>query len=66
MAEMTLGARRAISIAEKIFPRDIGRQRDLARDIIDAIGLCESEFAAEIIQRMKAQDSAAVSGAKEP
>jgi hypothetical protein len=53
MAEqMTTGAREAIRIAESIFPRDLTRQRDLARQIIGAINLCEAEFAQEIIRRM--------------
>ena len=62
MAEMTPGARRAISIAEKIFPDDLVRQRDLARDIIDAIGLCESEFAQEIVQRLRSGTLTRVGG----
>lgn len=54
MAEtMTTGACEAIRIAEKIFPKDLTRQRDLAREIIDAISLCENEFAQEIIRRIK-------------
>jgi hypothetical protein len=50
--QMTTGAREAIRIAESIFPRDLTRQRDLARQIIGAINLCEAEFAQEIIRRM--------------
>lgn len=53
MAEMTTGAKLAIHIAEKTFPADLIRQRDLARDIIDAINLSEAEFAREIIQKIK-------------
>jgi hypothetical protein len=51
--QINTGAREAIRIAEKIFPDDMTRQRDLARDIIGAINLCENEFAQEIIGRMK-------------
>jgi DnaJ-domain-containing protein 1 len=66
MVEMTNGARRAIYIAEKIFPNDLARQRDLARDIIDAINLCESEFAQEIIQRMRVEPRPAVGHVSTP
>jgi hypothetical protein len=51
--QMTTGAREAIRIAESIFPTDLTRQRDLAREIIGAINLCEAEFAQEIMRRMR-------------
>lgn len=54
---MTTGAREAIRIAEKIFPTDMRRQRDLARDIIGAINLCEAEFGEEIVRRLSKRPS---------
>lgn len=59
--QMTTGAREAIRIAESIFPRDLTRQRDLAREIIGAINLCEAEFAREIMRRVRS--NASVKGA---
>jgi hypothetical protein len=54
MAEqMTTGAREAIRIAGSIFPTDLMRQRDLAREIISAINLCEEEFAKELIRKLR-------------
>jgi hypothetical protein len=52
--DMTTGAREAIRIAEKTFPADMRRQEALAKEIINAINLCESELADEIIQRVRA------------
>jgi hypothetical protein len=56
MAEqMTAGAMEAIRIAESFFPKDMDRQRELARAIIQAIGKCETDFAQEIICKLRAQ-----------
>ena len=52
---LATGAREAIRIAEKYEPADLTRQRDMARDIIGAINLCEAELAAEIIVRINSQ-----------
>lgn len=50
--KMSTGAREAIRIAERFVPDDLERQRDLAREIVGAIGLCEAEFAAEIVRSL--------------
>ena len=50
---MTAAAIEAIRIAETFFPDDIPRQRDLAREIIAAINMCEADLAQEIIRRTR-------------
>jgi hypothetical protein len=55
---MTTGASEAIRIAETFYPDDLIRQRDLAREIIAAINLCESQFADEIIKSLPSSDLA--------
>lgn len=64
--QMTTGAREAIRIAEWIFPADIDRQKSLATEIINAINLCEAEFAQEIIRQMKNQPRPAVGREGQP
>jgi hypothetical protein len=55
--DMTTGAREAIRIAEETFPADMRRQEALAKEIINAINLCEAEMAEEIIQRIQAGET---------
>jgi hypothetical protein len=55
--DMTTGAREAIRIAEETFPTDMRRQEALAKKIINAINICESEMAEEIIQRVRASEA---------
>lgn len=52
---MTAASTEAIRIAETFFPDDISRQRDLAREIVAAIYMCEADLAQEIIRRTKDQ-----------
>lgn len=51
--QMTVEATEAIRIAKDFFPNDLLRQRDLAREIVKAINLCEADLAQDIIRRMK-------------
>ena len=51
-SEQSMEATQAIQIAEKYFPADLGRQMSLAKDILDAINLCESDMAMEIVGRI--------------
>lgn len=55
--KLTLGASEAIRIAAAFFPVQLERQRDLAREIIQAINRCEADMASELIRRLKAEDS---------
>lgn len=51
---MNTGATEAIRIAEKYLPNaGIERQKELAMEIADAIGLCEAEFTDEIAKQLE-------------
>jgi hypothetical protein len=54
---MTTAAQEAIRIADTYLPGEpLERRRALAREIVDAINLCETELGEVIIRRIKAAE----------
>lgn len=53
---LSTAAREAIRIADLYLPGcSIEQRKALAMEIVEAIGLCEAEFAGELVRRMKAK-----------